>query len=405
MAHAKLAVLIAWLSTMLVVAPALATQATITSKAELTRYLRDTQPGTSPLDWLSPGGRKRFLAQLQFGDHGLRGFSLADPQNELTHPQMVQLLRLFGAEKYATGEGLTPAEQSRREREHTNDAAARGCAVEICPESVIEKRFDELILYKPQDTVTDARRAALVSHHYDRLFASYQVPERLRSVSDPDLRLLKRAVDEAAFHAPSETHEAHLQMDLAELQRRNMVVDGDYASLYQALLASRQFARAAALARQHPDMKAEPIPTLRKKNSLPRGWPTALTVNAQNRTMTRQAFDLSAPWRIVVVASCHFSQDAARAIEADAQLGPVFTHHAIWLAAQNESFSAIVDWNRKFPDQPIHVAWQDSEWSMLDSWTMPTFYVFRHGQLVKRFTGWHDVKTLKQSLREAGLLR
>jgi len=405
MARTKLAASIVWLSTMLVAAPALAKQVPITSKAELTRHLRDTPPGISPLDWLSPGARKRFLAQLQFGDHGLQGLSLDDPQDELTHAQIVQLLALFGAEKYAVGEGLTPAEQLRREHERAADAAARGCDVETCPESAIEQRFDELVLHKPDSSMPDAKRAALVGQHYDRFFSSYQVPEHLRSISDPDLRLLKRAVDEAVFHAPDETHVAQLQMDLAELSRRNMVDDKDYASLYQALLASRQFARAGALARQHTDMDAQAVPTLRKHSSLPPGWPTALTVSAQGQTMFRQAFDLSTPLRIVVVASCHFSQDAARAIEADAQLRPVFASHAIWLAAQNESFNAVIDWNREFPDQPIHIAWQDSEWSMLDSWAMPTFYVFRHGRLVKKFSGWYDLNTLKQSLRETGVLR
>jgi hypothetical protein len=36
---------------------------------------------------------------------------------------------------------------------------------------------------------------------------------------------------------------------------------------------------------------------------------------------------------------------------------------------------------------------------------MPTFYVFRHGRLVKKFSGWYDIKTLKHSLHEAGVLR
>lgn len=405
MAHAKLLGSIAWLSMVFAVAPALAAQPTITSKAELARYLRDTPPGTSPLDWLSVGGRRRFLAQLRFGEHGLRDLSLADPQNELTQPQMVQLLHLFGAEKYAAGQGLTPAQQSRRERERSRDAEVRGCTVGTCPESVIERRFDDLALYKPQGTMTDASRAALVSQRYDRLFSSYQVPERLGSTSDPDLRLLKRAVEEALFLVPDGTHAAQLQMDLAEMQRRNMIDDRDYASLYQALVASRRFTEAAALASRHAGMKVETIPTLRGTGSLPPKWPSALTVDAHDGTMIRQAFDLSAPLNIVVVASCHFSKDAARAIEMDARLRPIFTSHAIWLAPQNESLNAAREWNRQFPRQPIHVAWKDSEWSMLDSWAMPTFYIFRHGQLVMKFSGWSGMKALRQSLREAGVLR
>ncbi len=400
-----LAASIVWFSSMLVMVPATAKQAPIASKAELTRYLQDTPPGISPLDRLSPGGRKRFLAQLDFGDHGLRNLSLDDSQNELTHQQVTQLLALFGAEKYAPGEGLTPSEQSRRERERAMDAVSRKCVVATCPESEIERRYDELVLRKPDFSMSDAKRAELSMQDYDRLFSNHQLPEHIRSISHPDLRLLKRAADEAVFYAPDTTHVAQLEWDLAEMQRRNMTDDKDYASLHQILLTTRQFAEADVLSRQHPGAGADIVPILHKNATLHHGWPTALTVSKQGKTMAREAFDLSTPLRIVVVASCHFSQDAARAIAADAQLRPLFANHAIWLASQRESFSSVTNWNREFPDQPIHIAWQNSEWSKLDSWAMPTFYVFRHGHLIKKFSGWYDVKTLKHSLRDTGVLR
>jgi hypothetical protein len=390
-----------WLATV----PAMAAQAPINSKAELAKYLRDTPTGTSPLDRLSPGGRKRFLAQLVFGERGLRGFSSEDPQSELTHPQIVQLLALFGAESYAQGDGVTPARQAQLERERAAEAATRGCAVRTCPESEIGQRYDELVMWKPDAPLPDTERFVRVSQHYDRLFASYQSPEHLPAVSPPDLRLLKRAADRAVSYLPDKAHIAQLQRDLAVMQRRDMTENKDYQGLYEAMIATRQFATAEALARQHPGMDVALVPVLHEGSPLPQGWPTALTTSDQGRAMTRQAFDPSAPLRIVVVASCHFSQDAARAIQADAQLRPIFANDAIWLASQNESFGSVADWNRELPDQPIHVAWQDSEWSMLDSWAMPTFYVFRHGHLVKKFSGWHDLKTLKHSLREAGVLR
>lgn len=403
MSRLPLTTLVIWFSLALAMAPALAGQTPITSKAELTRYLQNTPSGTSPLDDLSPGGRKRFLAQLDFGSHGLRSIPLDDPASELTHPQIVRLLALFGTEKYAA-DGLTPAEQARLKRERELDASVRGCAIETCTESEVEQRYDELILRKTDTSMPDAEHFALAGQRYDRLFGSYQTPGRLRSLNHTDLRLLRRAVENAVFYVPSPTHVVQLQMDLAEMQRRGMVEDKDYARLHQALIASRDFDTASALVRSHPGMGVDAVPAFRDPVSLPREQPTALTMNAQDGTMARQAFDLSTPLRIVVVASCHFSQDAARAIEADAQLRPIFASDAIWLASQNEYFSSVTDWNREFPDQPIHIAWQDNEWSMLDSWAMPTFYVFRHGHLVKKFSGWYDVKTLKHSLHEAGVL-
>jgi hypothetical protein len=386
----------------LAMAPALAGQLPIRSKAELSRYLQNTPAGTSPLDFLSPGARKRFLEQLDFGSQGLRDIPLRDMDEELTHPQIVQLLALFGAEEYATA-GLTPAEQVRRQKERQQDASARGCTVTTCAESAIEQRYDQFVLRKADFAMPEAERSALVGQRYDILFGRYQTAATLHSLGAVDLRLLKRAVDEAVFYVPSARHISHLRMDLAEMQQRHMAEDKDYASLHQALIVSRDFAAANTLVRRHPDMATGTVPTLRQPAALPPGQPTALAVGTDG-TMSRRAFDLSTPLRLVVVASCHFSQDAARAIEADAQLRPIFAADAIWLASQSEYFSAVIDWNREFPDQPIHVAWQDSEWSMLDSWAMPTFYVFRHGHLVKKFSGWSGVTTLKQSLHEADVL-
>lgn len=382
-----------------------AAQASIHSKADLTRYLRRTPAGASPLDPLSTGGRKRFLAQLKFGKHGLKGFSFDDPQNELTHPQIIQLFALFGVRDYAKGLGVTPARRAQLEHERATDAATSGCAFATCPESAIEQRYDELVLWTPDISMPEAKRAAHISRAYDRLFARYQRAANLQTVSPPDLRLLKRAAEHVVFVLPDTRHITPLRRDLVEMQRREMTDDHDYRGLYDALVANRQFTIAENLARRHPGMDVGPLPTLNRSGPLQDGWPTALTTSEQGAAMTRKAFDLSVPLRIVVIASCHFSQDAARAIEADPPLRTLFANHAIWLASENESFAAVIEWNQEFPDQPIHVAWRNNEWSMLDTWAMPTFYVFHKGQLTQKFSGWYNLKTLKQSLREAGAIR
>lgn len=405
MTRSRLATLITSLALAFCATPTLAEQVPINSQAELTRYLQNTPAGSSPLDALSFGARKRFLTQVQFGERGLRGLSLDDPRNELTHPQLVRLLSLFGAEKFAGNAGLTIAEQARRQHERAEDAAAKTCAVATCAESDIEQRYDEFVLYEPDASLSDAKRTTLMGQRYDQLFSSYLTADALRAVDHTDLRLLERAIQDVVLNLSSTAHIPQWQMTLAEMQRRGMLEDKDYAPLHQALIASRDFKTATALAEQHPDMGDDTSPTLLASLPLRPGQPTALTLDAAKRTMQRTPFDLSAPLQIVVVASCHFSQDAARAIKADAQLRPIFVDHAIWLADQRESFSSVTDWNHEFPQQPIHIAWQNSEWSQLDSWTMPTFYVFRHGQLVKQFSGWLGLVSLKQSLREADVLR
>lgn len=268
---------------------------------------------------------------------------------------------------------------------------------------MIEQHYDALMLQRPDPAIPDTERRAEISRHYDRLFSDLQRLSSLRGTSSPDLLLLKRAAEYAASWQPNTAHITDLQADLAELQYRRMIDDRDYAGLYRALVASRQLNKASALVQRHPDMGVDAIPAMSSTAGLPPGRPTALLVDASDRSMARQAIDLSAPWRIVVVAACHFSEDAARDISADSQLRPLFAKQAIWLASQGTPFAAAAEWNRHFPDQPIHVAWQDSEWSMLDDWSMPTFYVFRQGQLVDKWSG-HNMDRLRAHLRKDGLL-
>jgi hypothetical protein len=381
-------------------------QPPFTSRAQLTHYLQTTPISASPLGALSPGGRKRFLAELQFGSHGLRSIPLDDPEHELTHRQIVKLFRLFGVGKYVSGLGLTPREHPRRQHERKVYAKVRGCKPGNCPESPIEQDYDALMLRGNAADLPLQKRIDKIARIYGRRFTARQTGQKLKHVSRPDLRLLKRAAETVVSYAPDPHYIAQLRLDVDEMQRRGMTRDKDFTSLYRALVTSRQFNRARELARQHPGMGAAPLPAWRPPSGLPKGQPTALSIDADSRTMTRQAFDLSAPLTIVVVASCHFSQDAARDIRHKPVLRKLFSHHAIWLAAQNESISEARDWNREFAQQPIHIAWKDSEWPMLDSWAMPTFYLFRHGKLVDRWSGWPadaGMQTLRRHLRKDGV--
>lgn len=378
----------------------------ITSRAQLDHYLKTVPPGTSPLDKFSPGARKRFLAELEFGSHGLTSVPVAEPAHELTHPQVVALFSLFGVEKYAQGLGLAPTERAHRQHERVATAKARGCKVDACPETAIEKAFDQLVLHADIGSSSLPERAAAIAHAYDRLFTRYQEPSSLPNVDAPDLRLLKRAVENVLFYAPDAAHIGQLRDDLAEMHKRSMGTDESYTKLYRALVATRQFRQARALAQNHPGMSVAPLPVFHEPSHLPPGRPTALSLGGDGKNMTRQAFDLDTPLRIVIVASCHFSKDAARAIKQDPQLQPLFAGHAIWLADQSEPIANVEDWNREFPHQPIHVAWQNSEWPKLDSWNMPTFYIFRHGKLVDQWHGWPadtGMQTLRRHLREDGI--
>ena len=388
----------------LAAAASTATQVPIRSQAELQRYLHDTPIADTPLAPLSPGGRKWFLGELMWGSRGLGSVPIDDIDNELTHEQAVRLLALFDAQAFARGLGLTPTEHARREAERAVDAKARHCSIDTCPESAIEQRFDALMLQQPDPAKPDSEQRADISQLYGHLFSDLQHSDSLRGASDPDLRLLRRAAEYATSWQPNAAHITDLQADLAELQRRRLADDRSYTGLYRALVANRQFAEAAALHTEHPGMQVAALPAFVSEPTPKPGLPTALSVDAHTNTMRRQAIDLSGPLRIVVIAGCHFSEDAAKAIEGDAQLRPLFAQHAIWLAAPAQQIGEVSAWNRQFPDMTMHVAWNQAEWSMLPDWAMPTWYVYRNGRLAKQFSGWLGTAKLKQSLHEAGAL-
>lgn len=387
---------------------AIATQSTssapIRTQAELQRYLRVTPMQSSPLGLLPPTSRKRFLAKLAFHPHGI-AINYGEPAAELTHPQIVQLYALFGQPPPSDDMGLTPAQQQRRKLERIEDARRRGCVPAECPESEVEQRFDRLEAIAPHFSMPDAQRFAAEKHDYDHLFGDFfRDPGMLRNLGDPDLRLLTRALQAPLYAVPDAEHVAQLRQVLEEMQRRGVTDDTDFEDLYAAEIGTRQFAEAAILRKEHPGMRVAALPTFIPEAMPADGHPTALSMNPQSDTMRRQAFDLGAPLRIVIIAGCHFSQDAAQAIEGDAELHPLFAQHSIWLAMPSEPIPDVLAWDRQFPDMPMHVAWSQDEWSMLPSWAMPTYYVYRHGQLVKQFSGWFDTAKLKQSLREAGAL-
>lgn len=372
----------------------------ITTPEALARYLRHTPIERSPLGALPAGARKRFLASLKFGRHGVDEFATDDLDHALTHAQAEAVLALFGTEAYGAGLGLSPETYARRQSERAADAARRGCAVDACPESVIEQRYDALILADRRGP--DAARKAALATDYARLFAGDMRPFSLQRTSAPDLRLLARAARVALDADPGGRAADDLGRVLDAMQSRGMAGDADFLPLYRARVTTRRFDAARALALAHPEMAAPALPTL-QDSTAPRTGPTALNVSADGRRMTRENIDLDAPLRIVVVAACHFSEDAARAIAADPRLDALFRQHAIWLAADATSPADAAAWNRAFPSQPIHIAWRQREWTKLDSWAMPTYYVFRHGREVARWHGWLGLDALRAELSKAGV--
>ncbi|RUL70969.1 hypothetical protein [Dyella choica] len=73
--------------------------APIKSIKDLNAYIARTPAADSPLDYLSPEAKNRFISSLQFNGKGITSFSYADLEAELTPSQIYKLLSLFGMQR------------------------------------------------------------------------------------------------------------------------------------------------------------------------------------------------------------------------------------------------------------------------------------------------------------------
>lgn len=378
--------IVCWIATGAMALPA---ASPISSRAQLDIYLRETPPGQSPLDALPPEAKKRFLASLQFNERGAFLFSTDDLGADLTTAQVLPILQLFGLADYARAIRAQP----RALPPPCMDAAR-------CPPSAIDQAYTAL-----QDPSHEGD-AAFAARFYTEMFAPHQQPTTLASIADDDLRLLFRAAHWAAgvneVGTPQPPIILDMRRDLDELHRRGRDRASDWQAMFDLYIADRQFGMARELATMQAGLP--PVPTLSDAHG--EVSPSMLSVDASG-DLHREGFNVrDDATQIVVMAGCHLAADAARHIDADATLGPIFRQHAVWLGSQMESFDDVRAWNATHPHQPMHVAWRNNEWSTLDyrRWPMPSFYVFHDGRLLGSVEGF-DPDRLRALLTQAGLTR
>ncbi|MEL4890774.1 hypothetical protein PQU63_04230 [Xanthomonas protegens] len=364
----------------------------IRSSAQLAAYLRAHAGQRTPLDALTPGAHERFLDGLVFGRNGLGGFDTQDlPQ--LTRTQGRALLALFGVERYA--ESLPHwATQPR-----VSDPAA--------PIGDLERRYnrynrDPRGARHTQGDPWPVLRSAL-PEAFD--------PTAITHLDAAALELLYRAVAAAYALRPIPAGlDAQLQL-LAQLRLRGQATATQLEAAGNALLLAHRVEDARALVAAGGS--ADWPHWLRIDDRLDTGaqGPTLWSLDTDGRTLRRQRIDLR-PTQLLVTAGCHFAADAAAAIAADPELGPVFRRHALWLSLPpgSENLDALRAWNRTHPQTPLHPLYDVEEWPLLPrEWRMPTFFLVRDGKVVAQVQGWPaddgaQRRALKAMLQGAGLL-
>lgn len=371
----------------------------ITSRAALDAYLRDTPPAQSPLNWLTPGARRRFIDSLVYREHGLGGLSLADLRYELTREQAYTLLHLFGAQNYAIDLDAL--------------STPRAAATDGAASSALEAAYERLLAGTAQANGREAQTRA-IARSYGADLAPAQAGAGPRALGDRDVEFLFRAAALAFGVTGQPDYLTDLRRDFAELERRRRVDRPHASDLYDALLVAHRADEARALLAAHPEAGRSRPPSMRAFSRIRSGQPSlwVITPDARTRELVRFRFNLRAPAQVIVLAStgCHFSASAARDIEADPLLRELFREYGQWVAPPDEvtAYDAVREWNQAHPALRLGIAYDNASLPMVERVETPVFYFLDHGAVVDTVVGWPpggNLDAIRRGLRRIGLLR
>jgi|JI9StandDraft_2_1071091.scaffolds.fasta_scaffold08075_4 hypothetical protein len=255
----------------------------------------------------------------------------------------------------------------------------------------------------------DLAYAINIRREYEANFSQINGADDLRAASDANLALYWQAVSSTAFYSDDgEVADAAVRVH-AELERRGVADAKATERVFNVLLKAGRFDAARDFAARHTDAELPAVPQFIDSDT--GDMPSAWQFSADGSKAKRIGIDL-APLQIIVVAGCHFSEDAAREITGDPMLGPVFARHARWVSLQpgGENLDALAEWNRLYPQAPMLAIHGRSEWALIPHWAMPTFAVVKDGKVIDSTRGWSSDgpefrAQLVALLERAGLLQ
>lgn len=340
--------------------------------------------GPTPLDALTPHGRREFLAQLTWVNGGLGGYSVKALERELDRHELAAVLQWLDLDdalprlaELLVGPPLRlPAPAAQLER----DLAAL-------------RQLDREQAGRVEGGATRTDAQALLQR-YRQLFGARLVPAALPQQATGDLLVLFDAAMLAATRAPTSAALDDLLRVHGEFARRDIPTSRglDYVVL-QVMLAARRFDAARDFAASRPHLAKVPVP--RVADSLGPGFSgrSALAYDAASNTLTRVPLPAPAGLELMMVVDegCHFSNDALEAVRTDAGLQARLRAMNLLIVTPSHAplrTLLLRRWNGANPAMPIRVPYSVQEWQDVAVTGVPAFLLFRDGRLVGQYSGW-----------------
>lgn len=357
----------------------------VRSAAQLESVLASSQP--SPLDALTPYGKRRFLQSLRWNERGFTTFSGQPLVRELEVPQIAAVLAFIDGDAYLPMLARDAIGTPLRLPAPTADAEARLAQIVRLVEEGNRRREDRAGAVTASD---DAR----LERRFVAVFGERPSAHTLRELPLGDLLPYFDAAALAAQGRKDSVATRLLMAVYEELRARGVdtsrTVD---ETVLRSMLEAREFGQARAFVAGKPHLAANTIPTVRDSLGPRFKGRSAYRYEAVNNTLVREALPhpRGAELVMVVDAGCHFSHDALAALREDAALRARLVQAGLVLVTlPRGGFSAdfVGQWNTNNPTIPMRVPYGVGGWQAVDVPNVPRFFLLKDGKVVKQLSGW-----------------
>jgi len=357
----------------------------VRSAAQLQTVLSSSQP--TPLDALTPYGKRRFVESVRWGEKGLTGFNRIMLVRELEPEQVAEVLAFIGAGEYAPGVIGELVGPPLRMPAPTSDTEARLKQLTQFEDEDNRRRYD------PSQTVTTGDDGQL-GRQFDMLFEKRMSATKLRTLPLGDLPLYFDAASIAVFRRPDAAASRQLALVYEEMLIRGIDTRRTFdRTMLGHLLEARKFDEARAFAEGKPHLAGASIPSVRDPLGPGFAGRSAYRYDAATRTLVREALPQAAGTELVMVvdASCGFSARALAALHDDAALRARLQQAGLTLIVPPRApidVDYMDEWNRANPEIPLRVPYRVEEWRAVDVNDVPHFFLLKDGKAVGHVTGW-----------------
>jgi hypothetical protein len=232
--------------------------------------------------------------------------------------------------------------------------------------------------------------ASAVANAYQQFSSSSMKTGKLSTLSDESLSSIFRVLNTVVFYTSDARYLPEMQSVAEQILLRGALSPAQVDRLYGAYVRSRMFAEAEQFLRTHRPQAQSPFPAISKDASFNAALPAIIKLQEEGLLIANIRMDSSLQIVVTTGPYCAPSQRALRDISSDSSLSAFFRRHALWLLPVDSDLH--VDHLKRYSELAavgsVGVAYDRTGWSLVDSWSTPTFYFLRDGRVVTKVQGW-----------------